>query len=255
MLLFFVAGEPFLGVLEFVQNIVVVITPTIIFVAMGHKLIQSFFQDSIHDSTCSLGIHEVARINTALVDEHLQHFRILHHVPEQTGSWFGESPRVTVIPGIVNHVDGVGGTAGFTKIVETKSEVCILDNRTESLRQIYFRIFVGAPEHDVVAREVDIAVEEVQNHHVQILADINPLLVFSLGMTLLTVEILEGLIEDIVAFLQLLDEQVLVSLFLMRDLNLVHILKTVVVTVDIVFVGTLTDVEHTHIFAVDVENG
>ena len=74
-------------------------------------------------------------------------------------------------------------------------------------------------------------------------------------MTLLTVEILEGLIEDIVAFLQLLDEQVLVSLFLMRDLNLVHILKTVVVTVDIVFVGTLTDVEHTHILAVDVENG
>ena len=74
-------------------------------------------------------------------------------------------------------------------------------------------------------------------------------------MTLLTVEILEGLVEDIVAFLQLLDEQVLVSLLLMGDLNLVHILKTVVVTVDIVLVGTLTDVEHTHIFAVDVENG
>ena len=74
-------------------------------------------------------------------------------------------------------------------------------------------------------------------------------------MSLLTIEFLEGLIEDIVAFLQLLDEQVLVSLFLMRDLNLVHILKTVVVTVDIVLVGTLTDVEHTHILAVDVENG
>ena len=75
-------------------------------------------------------------------------------------------------------------------------------------------------------------------------------------MTFLTVEVLEFVIEFVVAFLQLLNEQVIVvNIFFVSKLNLVNILKTVVVTVDIVFVRTLADVEHAHVFAVDVEHG
>ena len=74
-------------------------------------------------------------------------------------------------------------------------------------------------------------------------------------MTLLAVEILESLVEFVITLLQLLDEHILVVLLFMSNLNLVNILKTVVVTVDIVLVGTLADVEHTHILTVDIENG
>ena len=73
-------------------------------------------------------------------------------------------------------------------------------------------------------------------------------------MVLLAVEGLEGIVELIAAFLQLLDKQILIILLLMRDLNHVEVLQTIVITVDIILVGTLADVEHAHICAVDVEH-
>ena len=73
-------------------------------------------------------------------------------------------------------------------------------------------------------------------------------------MSLFAVEILESIVEIIATFLQLLDEHILAVLLLMRDLNHVEVLKTVVIAVDIVFVGTLADIQHTHILTVDVEN-
>ena len=73
-------------------------------------------------------------------------------------------------------------------------------------------------------------------------------------MAFLAVEFLESLVKDIVAFLQLLDEQILIVLLFMGNLNLVNILKTVVVAIDIVFVRALTDIQHTHVLAVDIEH-
>ena len=74
-------------------------------------------------------------------------------------------------------------------------------------------------------------------------------------MALLAIESLEGLVEVGCTFLELLFEHILIINLLVRDFNDVDVLKTVVVAVDIVLVGTLTDVQHAHILAVDVEHG
>ena len=221
---------------------------------MGNEFLHGLGLDEIYRFSCSLAVHEVAHVDTALVDEHLQDVRIFEHVLDKACSGFGKGPVVVGI--ILRMVEQVDGVIVVLTTVESESKVGILHNEAPSLWKIYFCVIVGTPEYDIVAREVDIAVEEVHHHHVQILADVHPFLIFSQGMTFLAVEVLEFVIEFVVAFLQLLNEQVIVvNIFFVSKLNLVNILKTVVVTVDIVFVGTLADVEHAHIFAVDVEHG
>ena len=152
---------------------------------------------------------------------------------------------------VIEQIDGI--VIRFPAI-ETKSEIGILHDEAPSLRKIYFCIIIRTPEHDIVAGEVDVAVEKVHHHDVQILTDVHPFLVLSQGMAFLAVEFLESLVKDIVAFLQFLDEQILIVLPFMGNLNLVNILKTVVVAIDIVFVRALTDIQHTHVLAVDIEH-
>ena len=74
-------------------------------------------------------------------------------------------------------------------------------------------------------------------------------------MALLAVERFEGFVEIIGTFLQLLDEIVTIAVFLMGNLNEVNVLQTVVVAVDVILVGALTDIQHTHILTIDIEHG
>ena len=118
-----------------------------------------------------------------------------------------------MLAGIVNHIYSVHVR---TSVVEAESEVCILNDDTESLWQwAVCRILVGAPEHKVVTREVEVAVEEVHHHHVQKLADINPLLIFCQRMAFFTIEGLESLVELCSALFEFFDKQVFIVDILM----------------------------------------
>ena len=75
-------------------------------------------------------------------------------------------------------------------------------------------------------------------------------------MALLAIEGLEGVIEGgVFATFKFLDKLVNATYLLVRDFHHVDVLQIVVVAVDVVLVRTLTDVQHTHVFTVDVENG
>ena len=161
---------------------------------MGNKFLHSLGLDDVNRLACSLAVHEVTHVNTALVDEHIKNVFIFQHILDKTGSRLCKGPVVVgIIGGIIEQVDGV---VVILTTIESKSEVGILDDETPDFRQARLCVIVvGPPEHDVIAREVDIAVEEVHDHDIQIFADIHPLLVFSLGMALLAIEGLEGVIE------------------------------------------------------------
>ena len=222
---------------------------------MGNEFVHRLSLDDVNDFACSFSIHEVTHVNTTFVDEHLAQLWIFHHIPEKTGCRFCVCPSFTlVLFGMIEHINGV---KVVFSIIESESEVGILDDETPDFRQARLCVIVvGTPENDVVAWEVDIAVEEVHNHDIQIFADIHPLLVFGLGMALLAIEGLEGVIEcGIFATFKFLDKLVNATYLLVRDFYHVDVLKTIVVAVDIVFVRTLTDVQHAHVFTIDVEYG
>ena len=158
-----------------------------------------------------------------------------------------------MLAGIVQQVNHV---VGVLLAIESESEVGVLDDYTESLRQTGFRIvIVGAPEYGVVARPVVIAIEEVHHCNIQVFADIQPLLVFCQGVALLAIEGLESVIEIDGAFLQFLFKLVYIINFLVADFNHVEIFQTTIVAVDVIFVRTLTDVQHAHVLAIDVKYG
>ena len=88
-----VSSNPLFGIIELVINFITAITtPCGILGAVSYKLIQGFILDGIYGGTSSLGIHEVAHINAALVNEQISDVLILHHVSEETGGWFRERP-------------------------------------------------------------------------------------------------------------------------------------------------------------------
>ena len=222
---------------------------------MGDEFLHRLSLDEVNGLACSFAVHEVTHVNAAFVDKQIQNVLVFQHVLDKTGCGLCECPVVIGIIGrIVEQVDGI---VVILTTIESESEVGILDDETPDFRQARLCVIVvGTPENDVVAWEVDIAVEEVHNHDIQIFADIHPLLVFSLGMALLAIEGLEGVIEcGIFATFKFLDKLVNATYLLVRDFYHVDVLKTIVVAVDIVFVRTLTNVQHTHIFTIDVEYG
>ena len=255
------ACSPILGVIKFFTNVstVVVLPPSpfrnrIIFVAVGYEFLHGFSLNDVNHFASTCTIHEIAHEDTALVDEHVQDVRGFQHVLQQTGSWLCVSPSVTgMLAGIVQQVNHV---VGVLLAIESESEVGVLDDYTESLRQTGFCVVVvGAPEHGVVARPVVIAIEEVHHCNIQVFADIQPLLVFCQGVALLAIEGLESVIEIDGAFLQFLFKLVYIINFLVADFNHVEIFQTTIVAVDVIFVRTLTDVQHAHVLAIDVKYG
>ena len=50
---------------------------------MGHKFLQGLGLDVVDDGTSSLGIHKIAHIDTALVDEQIFDVLVSHHVAKE----------------------------------------------------------------------------------------------------------------------------------------------------------------------------
>ena len=216
----------------------------IVFVTVGNKFLHRLSLDEVNGLACSLAVHEVTHVNAALVDEQIQNILIFQHVLDKPRGRLCECPGSVRNVRIINQVDGVVGITCFIPSVESESEVGILNYETPDFGQARLCVVViGTPENEVVAREVDITIEEVHNHDIQIFADIHPLLVFGLGMALLAIESLEGIIEcGVFAPFEFLDKQILTIFLFVRDFHHVDVLKTIVVAVDIILVRTLTDV-------------
>ena len=98
------------------------------------------------------------------------------------------------------------------------------------------------PKHIVVARIVEIVEVHVHDGYTQILLPIHPLGIFCQCMPLLFVELFEGI------------EVINSTLFQFFVFYQVDILKSVVVGNDVVLVCTLTDVQHSPIFTVDIHD-
>ena len=250
-----VAGEPLLGFLEVAVDFVAAVTaPRGVLGAVGHELVHGLGLDEVDDGAGALGVHEVTHEDAALVQEQGQQLRVLQHVADESRGGFAEGPGAAGVRlGMVEEVDGVVVVGAA---VEPESEVGVLDDGAPDLGQSrVLVVVVGAPEDEVVAGEVDVAVEEVGYHDVQVLVHVQPLLVFGPGVALLAVEGLEVVVEVAGAGLQLLDEVVDAVHLLVRNLHHVDVLQAVVVAVDVVVVGALADVEHAHVLAVDVDHG
>ena len=91
----------------------------------------------------------------------------------------------------------------------------------------------GTPCNDVATREVEIAVEEIHHHEVHKLMTVHPFLVFSHRVPVLMIESRKLVPIVHVAFLDVIPV-----------LNQVKVFQTVVISIDIILLCSLADVEH-----------
>ena len=101
-----------------------------------------------------------------------------------------------------------------------------------------------SPHHDVVAGEVLIVIIQVHDHQVKELLPVHPLLIFFQGVVVFSIESLELVPVFIATFLQLIPV-----------LDHVNIFQSAVVGIDVILITTFTDIEHTHVLAVDIDDG
>ena len=119
----------------------------------------------------------------------------------------------------------------------TKGVIHILSNPSPST--------VGCsrtPHNDITTGEVEVDVVHIHDHHVRKLPTVHPILVFSHRMA---AHIIEGL--------KLLQFHIVTLFQIIPVLKQINILKAVIIGVDIIFLCSLTKVQHTIVFAVDID--
>ena len=174
---------PILGIVELSDNLVTAVSSAGIQLAMSHELIQCFSLDGFNNLTCSLSVHKVTHVNTALVDEQIKDVRVFEHVLDKACGRFGKGPFIAWM--IVRIIEQVDHVVSIRLVIESKSEVGVLgdDAPTTSIR-------TGTPEYGIVARPVVIAIKEVHDRDVQIFAYVQPFLVFCQGVNHILIRIL-----------------------------------------------------------------
>ena len=200
-----------------------------------------FILDSIVEripyGTCTALVEPVAHIDGGTIDKLALEVGIFHQSAEQTSVVVLVCPISTfIIVGVVKPLDGI--VAGRDSI-QSQSEIRVLHNPAPT------PVFTArSPHHDVIAGEVAVVIVEVDKHKIKELHRVHPLVVFGKGMSVFTIELLEGIIVIPCALLQF-----------PPVFKHVEVLKAIVVGVDIILVATLADIQHTHIFAIEIENG
>ena len=182
-------------------------------------------------------VHEIANIDSATVDELTTEALILHQSAKQARVLIPVGPGIVFV--IVRVIQPLDGIVAHTASIETQSEVGILDNDTPSTA-----LCLRLPPHYIVAREVEIAEEEIEYHDIHKLPDIHYLVVFLIAVAMSLIEIHESLPLVIVAFLQF------IPVF-----DHVDVFETVVVGIDIVLVASLANIENSLVLAVEEEDG
>ena len=101
-----------------------------------------------------------------------------------------------------------------------------------------------SPHHNVVAGEVLIVIIQVHDHQVEELQPVHPLLILLQGMVVLGIELLELVPVVFTTFLQLIPV-----------LDHVNIFQSAVVGIDVILITAFSDIEHSLVFAVDIDDG
>ena len=140
---------------------------------------------------------------------------------------------------IIGVVEPFKGFIGSCRTIKPKSEVRIFSPPSPSAS-----FCAWSPPYDVIAGKVLIIVEKIHDHQVDILLAIHPCFIFCQGMSMFLIERLEAVEMFPIAFFQF------PSVFYH-----INILQSLIVGIDIIFVASFTDVEHTVVLSVDIDNG
>ena len=140
---------------------------------------------------------------------------------------------------IIGVVEPFKGFVGSCRTIKPYAEVRIFSHPSPSAS-----FCAWSPPYDVVAWKVLIVVEQIHDHQVDILLAIHPCFIFCHGMSMLLIERLEAVEMFPIAFFQL------PSVFYH-----INILQALIVGIDIILVASFSDVEHTIVLSVDIDNG